>query len=166
MDQTTATLHMICGKIAAGKSTLAARLGAAKDTIMISEDKWLAALFADQMHTGADYVRCAAQLRDAMGPHVADLMSCGISVVLDYPANTPETRAWMRSILDGTKAKHQMHVLDVPDDVCLARLKKRNATGAHEFAVTEAQYRQFTKHYVPPTAEEGFKLVIHPFRGS
>ena len=38
-------LHLVCGKPAAGKSTLTARLGAADDTRVISEDSWLAALY-------------------------------------------------------------------------------------------------------------------------
>jgi predicted kinase len=43
------TLHMICGKIAAGKSTLAARLGRAQGTVLVAEDDWLSALFPDQL---------------------------------------------------------------------------------------------------------------------
>ena len=43
-------LHMLCGKIAAGKSTLAARLASAPETVLIAEDDWLNALFADELH--------------------------------------------------------------------------------------------------------------------
>ena len=42
-------LHLICGKIASGKSTLTAQLGASAGTIVISEDDWLAALYADEL---------------------------------------------------------------------------------------------------------------------
>ncbi|HYD14111.1 MAG TPA: AAA family ATPase [Allosphingosinicella sp.] len=83
-----ATLHMLCGKIAAGKSSLAAQLGDASLTVVVSEDKWTAPLFGAEMATVADYVRCAAKLRAAMGPHVVDLLRAGVSVVLDFPANT------------------------------------------------------------------------------
>lgn len=161
MGDKAPTLHMICGKIAAGKSTLAAKLGAANGTLILSEDDWLAALFADQMTTGADYVRCAAKLRAVVAPHVAQLLNTGLSVVLDFPANTVENRTWMRSILDETKASHQLHVLDVPDEVCLARLRARNATGAHAFSATEVQFHRFTSHFAPPTPEEGFQIVRH-----
>ena len=41
----TPTLHMICGKIAAGKSTLARRLADQPNTILISEDVWLSTLY-------------------------------------------------------------------------------------------------------------------------
>lgn len=156
-----ATLHMLCGKIAAGKSTLAARLGAAPGTVTLSEDAWLAGLYADQMATGADYVRCAERLRGVMGPHVADLLSAGVSVVLDFPANTAGARAWMRGILTGSGAAHWLHLLDVPDEVCLARLRARNASGAHPFAVSEAQFHRFTAHFEPPMPEEGFVIERH-----
>jgi predicted kinase len=154
------TLHLLSGKIAAGKSTLAAQL-AADGAVLVSEDVWLAALFADQMTRVQDYVRCSAKLRAVMGPHVAALLGAGVSVVLDFPANTVATRAWMREIIDQSGADHQMHVLDVPDEVCLQRLHARNAGGDHAFAATEAQFWAITKHYQPPTEDEGFNIVHH-----
>lgn len=156
-----AMLHMLCGKIAAGKSTLAAQLGRAPGTVTLSEDAWLAGLFADEMTSVAGYVRCAARLRGVIGPHVADLLAAGVSVVLDFPANTVETRAWMRGILDRTGAAHRLHLLEVPDAVCLARLRARNAGGAHPFAVTEAQFHRVTAHFEPPRPEEGFAIERH-----
>ena len=40
---------MICGKVAAGKSTLAARLAEAPGTILISEDHWTSRLFKEEL---------------------------------------------------------------------------------------------------------------------
>lgn len=155
------TLHMLCGKIAAGKSTLAKRLASGSGTVLVAEDKWLNALFSDEMASAPDYVRCSSKLRSIMGPHVSSLLNAGVSVVLDFPANTIETRSWMRSILDETSASHQLHVLCVPDDLCLLRLRDRNARGDHPFAATEEQFRLFSKHFAPPSPAEGFKLVMH-----
>lgn len=161
MSLSTPTLHLICGKIAAGKSTLASGLANDSKTVLISEDDWLGTLFADQMTTGADYVRCASKLKTAMGPHVVSLLESGVSVVLDFPANTVEDRSWMHDILKQASAVHKLHVLDVPDEVCLSRLRMRNAQGDHPFAPTEAQFHQFSKHYVVPSPEEGFTIVVH-----
>ena len=155
------TLHLICGKMAAGKSTLATKLSEADDTIRLTEDEWLGVLFSDQMSTGADYKRFSARLRAVMGPHVAALLRTGVSVVLDFPANTVDTRAWMRTVLDQTEAADQLHFLDVPDAVCLERLRQRNAEGEHPFQVTEAQFHQVSKHFQPPTDAEGFTIVRH-----
>jgi predicted kinase len=161
MPVTTPTLHLLCGKIASGKSTLTARLGEEAGTVVISEDDWLGALFGDEMTSIADYVRCSAKLRAVMGPHVASLLNAGLSVVLDFPANTIETRAWMRDILSRTSAAHVLHVLDVPDAVCIERMRARNDQGDHPFAVTEDQFRRITRHFTEPTPDEGFTIVRH-----
>lgn len=155
------TLHILCGKIASGKSTFAAQLAAARGRVLVAEDTWLDALFADELHSLKDYVRCSSKLRRVMGPHVVALLDAGVSVVLDFPANTVAQRAWMREILAGTEAAHQLYVFDVSDEVCLAQLRARNAAGDHPFAVTEAQFHQFSSHFEAPTAEEGFNLVVH-----
>jgi predicted kinase len=155
------TLHLLCGKIAAGKSSLAAALGAAPLTVIVSEDRWLFYLFGSEMATVEDYVRCAAKLRAAMAPHVVDLLKAGLSVVLDYPANTLANRAWMKGIADAAGVPHQLHWLDVPDAVCKARLRARNAAGEHEFAPTDEQFDQIASYFVPPTAAEGLEIVVH-----
>lgn len=156
-----ATLHMICGKIAAGKSTLAEQLAAPDNTVLLSEDAWLASLYEGEIATPHDYVRCAARLRSALAPHIVALLRSGQSVVLDFPANTVETRAWMRGLFDAAGAEHELHFLDVPDTDCLARLHARNADGSHPFAATEAQFHQFSAHFVPPSVDEGFRIVKH-----
>ena len=157
----TATLHMLCGKIAAGKSSLAAQLGAAPLTVIVSEDQWLFHLFGAEMATVEDYIRCAAKLRAAIAPHVVHLLKAGMSVVLDYPANTLANRAWMKGIADAAKVPHRLHWLDVPDEVCKARLRARNAAGEHEFAPTDQHFDLITSYFVPPSAGEGLEIVVH-----
>ena len=161
MTPTHPTLHMLCGKIASGKSTLAAKLAAAEKTVLISEDNWLGTLHGAEMATVADYVHRSGNLRKIMGPHITALLKAGVSVVLDFPANTVENRNWMRSITINSGADHTLHVLEAPDDLCLKRLKARNAAGEHAFAATEEQFHHITKHYTPPSAEEGFKVLVH-----
>lgn len=161
MSTPTPTLYMLCGKIAAGKSTLAAELAAADSTVLLAEDAWLAALFSADLKTPKDYIRCAAKLRAAMEPHVVALLNAGMSVVLDFQANTVESRAWMRGLLDQTDVDHQFHVLMPPDEVCLARLHVRNESGLHPFTVTEDQFHQISAYFNPPTHDEDFNLIIH-----
>lgn len=156
---TTATLHLLCGKIAAGKSTLSAELGAAPGTVTLAEDAWLARLYPGEIVTVEDYVRCAARLREAMMPHVENLLRAGLSVVLDFPANTRANRAWMRSIIDRSGAQHRLYWLDVPDEVCRARLRQRNAAGTHDFAASDAEHDAITAYFVAPQADEGFEIV-------
>ncbi|MEM9393932.1 MAG: ATP-binding protein [Pseudomonadota bacterium] len=161
MSDQAPILHMLCGKIASGKSTLAARLAQSPGTVLISEDEWLAALFASEMQSPKDYVRCAVRLRDIMGPHIAAILGANTSVVLDFQANTRDSRNWMRSLLETTGADHRLHLLNPPDDVCLARLRARNASGKHPFSVSDEQFRQISKHFDPPSSDEGFNVVLY-----
>lgn len=151
----------MCGKIASGKSTLAANLGREDNHVTISEDDWLATLFSDQMRSISDYVRCSNKLQHIMGPHVASLLNSGVCVVLDFPANTVVQRVWMRDIINATNAQHQLHYLDVPDKTCIERLVDRNAMGEHPFAASEEQFALISKHFVPPTDDEGFNIIYH-----
>jgi predicted kinase len=96
-----------------------------------------------------------------MAPHIVQLLKGGVSVVLDFQANTLRRRAWMRGIIDQSGAAHQLHHLDMSDAVCRARLQDRNAAGTHEYAVTDAEFEQFTRYFVAPTPDEGFDVVVH-----
>lgn len=153
------TLHLVCGKIAAGKSTLTAELVAHANTVLISEDVWLSQLYTDEIKTLPDYVRRTGQLRTALTAHIASLLSAGVSVVLDFPANTLASRRWMKDIIEASKAAHVLHYLDVPDEVCKQRLHARNASGDHPFAATDAEFEAITRYFVPPSDDEGFHIV-------
>jgi predicted kinase len=154
-------LYLLCGKIAAGKSTLARRLAARPATLLISEDHWTSTLFAGDLKTIEDYGRCSARLRVAMGPHIVEILRQGLSVVLDFPANTVRNRDWMRSLIAQADVAHELHHLDVPDAICRQRLRQRNAGGEHAFQVSEAEYHQFTNYFVAPGPGEGFNVVVH-----
>ncbi|ARJ42935.1 cell division protein ZipA [Pantoea alhagi] len=154
-----ATLHLLCGKIASGKSTLSAKLATSPGTVMISEDQWLAALYADEMRSVADYVRYSLKLREAMKPHLVSLLEAGVSIVLDFPANTLANREWMMSIIIESGAEHYLHYLNVPDEVCKSRLRARNAAGSHNFSATDEQFERITHFFVEPAAKEGFRII-------
>ena len=157
----TPTLHMICGKAAAGKSTLAARLADAPGTILISEDSWLSRLYPDEQKTVADYIRNSRRLREVMGDHVIALLRAGLSVVMDFPANTPATRRWMRGLCESAGVAHRLHFLDVSDGECKARLHVRNDAGTHAFTVSDAEFDEITSYFVPPTADEGLSTTVY-----
>jgi predicted kinase len=155
------TLYLVCGKIGSGKSTLARQLATRPATLLISEDHWNSTLWADELKTIEDYARLSTRLRAAMAPHIVDILKQGLSVVLDFAANTLKQRAWAKSVIEAARVPHELHVLDVPDAVCLQRLRERNASGTHEFHVTDAEFEQFTRHYLSPTTNEGFNVIVH-----
>lgn len=159
MPEPSATLHLLCGKIASGKSTLAKELAGTSGAVILGEDAWLSCLYPGEIKTVEDYVRRASNLRGAIGPHVTGLLRAGLSVVLDFPANTVANRKWMRSLVDEAESAHVLHFLDVSDDKCLERLRARNASGEHAFAVSDAEFELITSYFAPPRQEEGFVVI-------
>ena len=152
------TLHLVCGKIAAGKSTLTSRLASAPNTVLISEDTLLSILYPGEILSLADYVRCTTKLRAAVQGLIVDTLAAGCSVVLDFPANTIASRQWMKTMLAKTSAAHCLHYLDVSDEECKRRLNRRNEESAHQFRTSEAEFDQITQFFVPPTDDEGFHV--------
>jgi predicted kinase len=155
------TLYLICGKIASGKSTLACRLAERPATLLITMDHWMSLLYPTENRTIDDFARLSGRLREAMGPHIVDILQHDLSVVLDFPANTVRWRSWMRSLIIEAGVAHELHVLNVPDAICKQRLRLRNADGEHPYQVSEQTYDLFMSYFVLPRPEEGFNIVNH-----
>lgn len=153
--------HLVCGYAASGKSTLARQLAREQDAILLSEDRWLSALFADELHTLADYVRCTARLRNALGPHVVALLQVKQAVVMDFAANTVEARAWLVGLARKAGVTPTLHFLDVPQEDCWQRLVKRNQDGSHEFQLSRQQFDKLAAHFEPPSEAEGIAVTRH-----
>ena len=155
----TGTLHFMCGKAAAGKSTLARRLADEHDAVLICEDLWLQALYPDAIQDFDDYVRYARRLKAVLAPHVAALLAKNVSVVLDFPANVPAQRAWFRALLAASGAAHVMHFVDTDHARCIDQLHKRNRErppGSMPLSVEE--FEAISALFVPPAADEGFNV--------
>ena len=154
-------LHTIAGKIAAGKSTLAAKLAAETGGLVLAEDHWLSTLYPAQITSLGDYLRESGRFRAAIATLIVELLQRGETVILDFPANTLASRNWMRGLADAAGVEAVVHFLDASDATCLARLYARNAAGTHAYAPTDEEFAQFTAHFVPPGADEGFTVVRH-----
>ncbi|MCH2067490.1 MAG: ATP-binding protein [Shimia sp.] len=152
--------HLVCGYAASGKSTLAQQLARDHGAIVLSEDQWLSALFEEELHSLADYVRCTARLRRALGPHVMALLQAKQAVVMDFAANTVEARAWLVGLAQEASVTPTLHFLDVPQEVCWRRAQARNQAGSHEFQLSKDQFDKLASHFERPDEVEGFDLVL------
>jgi predicted kinase len=155
------SLHFMCGKAGAGKSTLSKALALQHDAALICEDIWLARLYPDELHGFDDYIRCARRIKAVVAPMVVDLLRRQ-SVVLDFPANTVQSRAWFRSIFEQAGVAHTLHHLEASNAVCLGRIARRNVErpeGSH--ALDEQTFMHITSFFEAPAPSEGFNVVVH-----
>lgn len=154
-----AVLHLLCGKIASGKSTLAKRLAQAPGSVLICEDQWLAQLYPGLIHSVTDYALHAQRLKNALEPLLISLLRGGNNVVLDFPANTLAQRAWLRALADQAQVEHRLHLLNVDEDVCLTRLRERNSLGDHPFSTSKEQFELICRYFELPQTEEGLHIL-------
>ena len=155
-------LIFFCGKMAAGKSTLAKQLAEREDAVLLVQDELLETLFPGLVVNVASYLEYAGRINKMVAPHVAAILSKGISVALDFPANTRNQRAWFRRILDESGAEHELHFVNTPDAVCKAQLKARSAhLPPGTKWTTEADFELISSHFLAPAVDEGFNVIVH-----
>lgn len=158
-----ATLHFVSGKAGAGKTTLARQIARTAPAVLICEDEWLSHL-ADPIGNLQQYLAAATKIRCVIAPLSVDLLKVGTSVVFDFAGNTVNDRRWVQSIFESACADHWLHYILADDDTCKARVRQRNISkpeGVFFGVVTDQQVDEVNKFFVPPTAEEGFMIVIH-----
>lgn len=158
----TGKLLFLCGKMAAGKSTLARELAARENAMLFVQDDWLDALYPNGVINVATYLEYSGRINKVLAPCIVDLLARGVSVVLDFPGNTRNQRAWFREIVERAGAAHELHCLDTPDEICKARLEARSAHLPSGTPWTsEADFDLISSHFRAPAEDEGFNTVVH-----
>lgn len=153
-------LIFFCGKMAAGKSTLARKLTDELGGVLLSQDALLDALYPGEILEITDYARCSRRLCDALFSPIVELLKSGSTVVMDFPGNTPTQRAWFRSIIDASGADHRLYFLDVSDETCKAQLRERTAhLPPGSPWTTDAEFDAVTAYFQPPAESEEFVVV-------
>ena len=152
----------LCGKMAAGKSTLARELAEREGAILLVQDQLLGSLYPGEIVDIPAFTLRSSRLQAAIEPHICAILANGITVVLDFPANTLKQRAWFRGMFERANVAHELHFVDAPDALCKAQLKERSSVlPAGSRWTTDAEFDAITAYFQPPSADEGFNVVRH-----
>ena len=159
---TSAKLIFFCGKMAAGKSALARDLAVRENAVLLVQDDFLDALFPGEITDIPGFVKCSSRLKNALTPHVCALLSKGISVVLDFPANTKTQRAWFREMIERANVEHELHFVDASDALCKSQLRDRSkALPAAAPWTSDADFDAINAYFQAPSEDENFNVVRH-----
>jgi len=162
MKEDRAKLYFMCGKMAAGKSTHARELAQTRNAVLLVQDEFLGTLYAGDIRTIQDFVKYSARVRDALSLHIKDLLSRGVSVVLDFPGNTRVQRQWFREIFEDANVDHELHFIDIPNDLCKRQLRQRStALPAGSAWTTDAEFDAITVYFQAPAEDENFNVIRH-----
>lgn len=154
------TLVFFCGKMGAGKSTMAKKISTERNAVLISEDDWLAAHFPNQITTFDDYLRFSSQVKPFIKSHVQNILSTGVSVVMDFPANTASQRKWFKVLISEIECPHELVVLDVSDEQCLAQISQRRSEQPERAQFdTEEVFHHVSQYFELPADDEGFITI-------
>jgi predicted kinase len=155
----------MCGKMAAGKSTLARELMASHDdAVLLVQDDLLGALYPGEFVDFGAFVKYSDRLRGTLAPHVVSLLSIGVTVVLDFPANTRRAREWFRQMYEGAAARHELHYIVASDDLCRRQLRQRSLDlklPPGTKWTTDEDFDEVTSYFEPPSGDEGYNVIRH-----
>ena len=131
-----ATLHVVFGPCAAGKTTYAHALARRENAVPFVLDEWGARLFGPDVSGPLDFGWMVERLGrcDALIWSTATaVLSAGTSVVLDVGAMRRNDRERIRQRAQAAGLPLQWHFVDAPQEVRRARVAGRNVTKGETF---------------------------------
>lgn len=165
-------IHLICGPIGAGKTTVAHKIADEHNAICFSEDEWLSRLFVPDapegllnkpMHVvGAwaseKYFRCRGQIWAIC----KQLLSQNISIVLDGAAANKEQRNAIRKKASDNNVGFQLYYVNAAPDVRRKRVFDRNKERGFTYSleVTPEMFDYMENFFDPPKEDELEGVII------
>lgn len=154
------TLHLMCGLPCSGKTMLAKQIERERSAVRLTPDEWIARLLGEDPPIEAlDAAR--DPIESVMWDLAARLLTLGIDVILDFGFWSRRERDEFRASAARLGAQCEVHFLDPPHDVLLARLGARNAQRpASTFRIDEERLRLWSSWFERPSADELRTRVI------
>jgi predicted kinase len=155
----TATLHVIFGPCAAGKTTYAHALARREGAAPFVLDEWGARLFGPDLQGPIEFAwmlerlgRCNALIWST----AEGVLAAGASVVLDIGAMRRADRDRICQIAEAKGLPLQWHFVDSPQEVRRARVADRNTAKGETFVmeVTPEMFEMLEAIYEPPAPAE------------
>ena len=155
------TVHLMCGLVCAGKTTVARRLASEVPAVRFTLDEWMLRLYGGR-HDAPEYVARLEVCKALMWETALQVLGAGHDVLLDWNQWNRERRAEWRDRAHAATFPVALHFVDVPIETAVQRASDRAARGTqhvHQFG--EEGVRHFATIFEPPTAAEGFRTVTH-----
>jgi len=156
------TIHLVFGRVGAGKTTYARRLATEQRAVFFCLDEWMATLFtmdAPQPLTLEWMLPRVERAERQIWAVAQQVLATGTDVILELGFFTREQRDRIR-----TKAAAyptQVHVVDAPAEVRRTRVRERNRGGAtYTIEVDDVRFNWAERYFEPLGDDEHAGAVI------
>ena len=159
-----ATLHLISGLPASGKTTYATELRQQVDGVLFGLDRWLITLFGRYSIpvVGQDeHTRRVLACRELMWEAASELLKRSVDVILDDGFFYREHRMRHVALASEVGSETVIHFIDTPLDQVVVRLARRNADlPRYNFHIDPATLEGFLAMIERPSPDEGARIVL------
>ncbi|MGD0021365.1 MAG: ATP-binding protein [Smithellaceae bacterium] len=153
------TIHMLCGLICSGKTTLARKLEKDFNAVAFSPDEWMAQLFGSE-HTDQYGFKYAPKVHALVCKIYERLLQLNVDVILDSGFWSKFERDQVRRKAVELGVKHKLYFLDCSKDICMQRLRERNTQRRPDaIVIPENKFLQSLNLFQPPGADEEFEHI-------
>ncbi len=154
-----ATLHLVFGPCAAGKTTYAHALAGREAAVPFVLDHWAAQLFGPDVQGPLDFGWMIERMRRCeplIWSTATAALAAGAPVVLDLGLMRRQDRERLGGMARAAGLTTQWHFVDAPQDVRRARVAQRNETKGQTFVAetTPEMFALLEAIYEAPTPAE------------
>lgn len=119
-----AKVYLICGKLCCGKTTYSQKLCAENDVVLLSVDEMTLTVFGQ--NCGDKHDEYVLNAKKYLLSKSLELIDKNINIVLDWGFWTRKEREFAKDFYKSRGIDCELHYIDISDDVCKARIEKRN----------------------------------------
>lgn len=155
-----AKLHLMCGFMGFGKSTIAKQLQKKFNAVCLSPDEFMLDLYGRKL--SESNFRIAKKRVDVVIWKIAEqVLKSGVDVILDYGYWTKVSRreAYERGIKIADEVIMEQVICSM--ETAKKRLLKRGKDDENELDINSSCFEMFVGYYEPIETEEGYTVVKH-----
>lgn len=119
-----AKVYLICGKLCCGKTTYSQKLCNENGALLLSVDEMTLTVFGQ--NCGDKHDEYVLNAKKYLLNKSLELIDKNINIVLDWGFWTRKEREFAKDFYKSCGIDCELHYIDISDDVCKARIEKRN----------------------------------------
>lgn len=155
-----AEIHLVCGYMGFGKTTLAKKLAAELPAVRLTHDEFMRDLFERNLPE-EQFRHYFVQVTELMWKLCGEICKAGGNVVMDMGFWSKSDRAEAFAKAKSLADKVVFHVLECDLATAKARVLRRTEEDMEALVVDENCFNKFLERYEPASLDEGFEMCFY-----